>query len=347
MLVLDGDKGWLNFDGATYDFDKERLDRVQKSIYTDRVCALVTLLKDKGYTLTALGESQVKGKAVLGVKVQSEGKPDVSLHFDKETGLLFKSASRVMDLEREREVLQEVYYFDYKVYDPVGPDEQALKAAKVATDSKGLVEFLRRQTPDAAEQGRLKDLIVQLGHKSFAVRQKATAALKEAGIKAAPLLRAATRDPDQEVSRRAQQCLEHVTQTHPALSAAAVRLLALRRPAGAAEALLDYYAWAPDEAVQREVQAALAALATAKGKPRAALEQALKDRNPQRRAAALAALGQDGGAYLKQGWRRVYVEPVLLATRSELFRDGRHVMNLETTEAHYYNRLDDSLFTRP
>jgi hypothetical protein len=350
ILVLVDDKGWISFDGVTYDLDKEFLDRIQRSIYADRVCALVTLLRDKGYTLTTLGESQVKDKAVLGVKVQSEGKPDVSLYFDKTTGLLFKSAVRLMDPNQGREALQEVYYHDYKRYDAAEPDERALKAGKVATDDKGLVKFLRDRILDDNERVRIKDLIARLGHRAFAERQKAMAALKECGFKAAGLLREALLDPDRdlELTRRAKQCLEHVTQgSDAALSAAAVRLLALRRPAGAVEALLDFYPSAPDEVVQREVQGALAALAQEGGKPHPVLAKALKDPNPQRRAAAAAALGQDGGAFLKRGWRRVPVADVLMATRSELYREGQHVMDLATVEIHYFNRLDDSLFTRP
>lgn len=348
VLVLDGDKGWISYDGATYDLDKDFLDRVQKSIYADRVCGLVTLVKDKGYTLAPLGESQVKGKPVLGVSVQKAGKQEVKLYFDKTTGLLIKSANQVVDPNREREVLQEVYYEDYRVYDPAEADEQALRAAKIGTDGKELVAFVRRALPDAAEQTRIKDLLVKLGHKSFAVRQKATEALKECGIKAAGLLRTMLRDSDREVARRAEQCLEHVTKgAETRLTAAVVRLLALRRPPGTAEVLLDYFAWAPDEAMQREVQGALAALATDGGKPNPVLEKALKDPNPLRRTAATAALGRDGGVYLKQGWRRVPVEGVRLSMRSALYRDGQHFMDLECTEIHYFNRLDDSMFARP
>ena len=95
---------------ATFDLDAAFLERIEKSIYADRVCGLVTLVKDKGYALSRLGESQVKGKPALGVRVQSEGKPVVLLYFDKESGLLVKSSNRVTDPNLNREVNQEVYY---------------------------------------------------------------------------------------------------------------------------------------------------------------------------------------------------------------------------------------------
>jgi hypothetical protein len=348
MLVLNGDQGWISFDGGTYDLDAALLDRLHKAIYTDRVCGLVTLLKDKGYTLSRLGEAPVKDRPALGVKVQSEGKPDVLLYFDKKSGLLVKSSNRVKDVNLDREVTQEIYYLDYRLRDPAAADEQALRDAKVGSDGPALLEFLRKRIPAEEEQTKIKELIVKLGHRSFSVRQKATAELQKLGLKAAGPLAHAARDPDGEVSRRARQCLDQLTE-HPdvPLAAAAARLIAVRRPAGASAVLLDYFRWSPGEAVTREVQGALAALARQGGKRDPVLVKALKDRDPLRRAAAAAALGEDGGAYLKQGWRRVFPEPVLVPMRTELYRDGVHAMNLETVEAHYFNRLDDSLFARP
>jgi hypothetical protein len=347
VLVLDGNKGWISYDGATYDLDDSFLKRLERSVYADRVCGLVTLLKDKGYTLSSLGEEPIKGKPALGVRVQFEGKPDVLLYFDKKSGLLVKSSSRVTDPNRNREVNQEVYYFDYRLLDPGADDERALRAAKLSTEGPALVEFLRKRIPTEAEQLKIRDLIVQLGHRSFGVRQRATAELKRLGLRAAPLLRQAARDKDEEVARRARQCLEQLAgDPDTALAAATVRLLALRRPPGAVEALLDYAAWAPEEAVAREVRGALATFAEDGGKGKRALRAALKDRDPQRRAAAVAALGQDGGAYLKQPWRRVLVSGVRVPMRSMLYRDGQHFMDLETVEApQFFNRLDDSLFT--
>ncbi|HYT89885.1 MAG TPA: hypothetical protein VEL76_14360 [Gemmataceae bacterium] len=347
-LVMDGDKGWMSYDGDTFDLDAAFIDRIKKSAYADRVCGLVTLLKDKGYTLSPLGESQIKGTTVLGVRVQSEGKPDVSLYFDKETSLLVKSANRTTEPNSDREVLQEVYYHDYRLYDPTAADEQLLKAAKRGVEGPALLALLRERIPSEDDQAKMRELILKLGHKSFSVRQRATVALQELGAKPAALLRQAARESDLEVSRRATQCLEKIADDpDQALVAAAVRLMAVRRPAGAAEALLAYGPWAPDETIAREVQGALAAVAVEGGKKNPVLVQALKDRDPQRRALAAAALGEDGGAYLKQGWRRLHVEGVRMAMRSALYRDGVHFMDLESLGVEFFNRLDDSLFVRP
>src|SRR5262249_29347318 len=148
------------------------------------------------------------------------------LWFDKTTGLLTKSANRMFAPDLEREALYEVWYFDYRTEEPGEADVQVLRAAKLAVEGPALLDFLRRHTPDEKEQIRIKDLVLKLGHKSFAERQRATAALKAAGVKAAAALREALRDADREVARRAEQCLEQINQEQ-ALTASVVRLLGL------------------------------------------------------------------------------------------------------------------------
>jgi hypothetical protein len=348
ILVYNGTRGWASYNGSTRELDEAAMERHRRASYADRVSGLVTLVKDKGYKLTLLGESIIKGKPAVGLRVEKAGKPDVLLYFDKQSGLLVKSSNRVQDPDKRREVEQVLYYFDYRVHDPAAADERTLRAAKLGVDGPALLALLRKRIPTEAEQVKLKDLVLKLGHRSFGVRQRASAELKSWGLKAAPLLRQAARDPDHEVARRAKQALEALAHDpDAALVAAAARLLAQRRPPGAAAVLLDYFPWAPDEAVAREVQGALAAIVDAGGKNDSALLSALRDRDPQRRATAAAALGKDGGVYRKQGWRRIFVDAVRVATRIESLRDGERYMDLETTGEEFFNRLEDSLFGRP
>ena len=74
------------------------------------------------------------------------------------------------------------------------------------------------------------------------------------------------------------------------------RLLAARRPTGAAKVLIGYLPYAEDETTFQEVEAALVAVAMRDGKPDAAVVEALKDRLAIRRGAAAAVLCQAGGA---------------------------------------------------
>src|SRR5262249_46855062 len=146
---------------------------MERSLYVDRVTSLVPLLKDKSFTLKALGESKVEDRPALGVQVSSTGHPDVSLYFDRDNGLLVKYAYPDRDPATNKDALHEIYFSDFREPDLSAPDEQALKNAGLAVTGPALLEFLKHQTP-GADRDRIKALIRQLGDDSFEVRQKAS-----------------------------------------------------------------------------------------------------------------------------------------------------------------------------
>jgi HEAT repeat protein len=179
--------------------------------------------------------------------------------------------------------------------DPVAADEQVLKAAKVGTDGPALLDFFRRRTVTDTIRERVSGLIKMLGDESFAVREQASRDLTVVGPAALPQLRAAARDADLEVKRRAERCRRSIEEANPnEIVAAAARLLAVRRPAGAAEALLAYLPEAGPESLGEEMVAALAALSVRDGKPDERVLAALTDKVPVRRAAAVEALCRAG-----------------------------------------------------
>lgn len=144
---------------------------------------------------------------------------------------------------------------------------------------------------------RARRLIGQLGDPSEEVRERARAGLLALGPNVVPLLRGAAEAAGANDNRAAvTSCLQAFTDQGgaPPLPAAAVRLLALRKPAGAAEALLAYAPLATDDAMATEIHTALAALAVRDGKLEPALVAALADRLPLRRAVAAEVVGRDG-----------------------------------------------------
>jgi hypothetical protein len=191
--------------------------------------------------------------------------------------------------------------------DPVAVDEQLLKDAKVAADGPGLLTFLRKRSVSDTDLDRIKKLIRELGDDSFETRQNASTKLVEAGAIAVPLLREATKDPDIEVKRRAESCLRRIDETTVSIAvvAAAVRVLAVRKPAGAAEVLLGFITFADDQSVAEEVRGALAAVCVRDGKPDTAVVAALADKSPARRAAAGVALCRAGVAAHKKAVRKL------------------------------------------
>jgi hypothetical protein len=190
--------------------------------------------------------------------------------------------------------------------DPVKQDEETLKAAKIATDGPGLLEFFRRRTLTNADLKRIKELIHDLGDDSFETRQNASAQLVNIGAPAVPLLKQALKDTDIEVVRRAEDCLKRIeTGTSTVLVATAARLLAVRKPEGTSDVLLAFLPVADEEMVAEAVRATLAAVAVRDGKPDPALVAALEDQSPIRRAAAGEALCRAGAAELKTRIRKL------------------------------------------
>jgi hypothetical protein len=347
VQVTNGDKAWRGIKDQVEELKGEELDSMRKSLHQDRVVSLIPLLKDKGFTLTSLGESKVEDRPVQGIKVSYKGQPETMLYFDKETGLVVKYAYRAKRFGDEKESLQESILSDYRELDPAAGDERTLKAAKVHTDGPGLLEFLRMQTPDPARVDKVKALVRKLGDDKFEVREKAAADLVALGEVAVPFLREATKDQELEVARRAQDCLDKIGERKSeSVQGAVVRLLALRKPAGTAEALLNLLPHA-DEATAREIRSALYALAQRDGKPDPVLEKALEDKDPVRRAAAAAVLGKDGGAYLKQPGRRLYISGIKQSFKVTSYSDGKIIMSLEIEDVQFFNQFDDKEFERP
>src|SRR5262245_9756775 len=100
------------------------------------------------------------------------------------------------------------------------------------TDGPALLAAFRRRTlsPEQTEQARA--LITQLGHKAYARREGAAAALVALGPSVVPLLRQALPGADLEQDRRIQVCLKRIAADtdQKTLPPVAAELLALRRP---------------------------------------------------------------------------------------------------------------------
>jgi outer membrane lipoprotein-sorting protein len=115
MKVLNGDKLYIKLgDNVQEVDDKEQIAEAKEEMYRDRLASLVPL-KEKGFTLAALGEVKVEGKPAIGIRVSSKGHRDLNMFFDKDSGLLVKTESTVKDpMTGGKEETQEELYSDYK-----------------------------------------------------------------------------------------------------------------------------------------------------------------------------------------------------------------------------------------
>jgi hypothetical protein len=194
------------------------------------------------------------------------------------------------------------------IFDPT--DEEVLKDDKFPTDGPGLVEFFRQRVMRTGDAERIKTLIRQLGSDDFDQREDASVQLAGLGLRAKPLLLAALRDPDAEIAHRAVECLKQIDEgTASSVTAAAIRMLARRKPDGAAAALLDFLPAAGEEELAEQTRLSLADLAMRDGKAEPALVEALTDALPLKRGAAAFALGRAGAKDQLPAVRKLLQDP--------------------------------------
>ncbi len=181
---------------------------------------------------------------------------------------------------------------------------------RTSEDGNRLLDEFRKRTVTEALRQKCEQLIQQLGDSDFRVREKAQAEIKTMGSPIVPLLRHAARHADLEIRNRARDCLSTMERDkNLPLPPIAPRLLALRKPAGAAETLLAYVPYAGDDSVLAEVQLALNAVAFTGGKPVPAIVRALTDEQAGRRAAAAEALCLGGDRQHLPAIRKLLSDP--------------------------------------
>jgi HEAT repeat protein len=161
------------------------------------------------------------------------------------------------------------------------------------TYGSGVLEEFRKRTLNEGDREKCLALIGKLGDDAFKVREKATSDLLAMGVGIVPLLRQSVNDEDPEVGRRVRDCLEDLDKDKTGtLPSNLPRLVAVRKPEGAAEALIRFIPFSEDEFTRTEVQNAINAVAYVDGKPDPVLARHLDDKSPFRRAAAAVALCQ-------------------------------------------------------
>jgi HEAT repeat protein len=178
----------------------------------------------------------------------------------------------------------------------VAADVAVLTSAAVKTDGESLLGFFKKRTLPDDERETVRKLIRQLGSETYRLREQAMAELIGRGPMVLEMLRVASKDDDLETSRRAQKCLARILEKDVAVDVppAALRVLAVRKPAGTVETVLAYLPFADNDNVADEALSLLTQRARQEGKPHPALVAALKDELPVRRAAAGEVLCRAG-----------------------------------------------------
>lgn len=114
IMVLNGDKGWIQSGGTTNEMKKEQIASEQFNHKAGWMMSLLPL-KDKAYTLKSAGSAKVGNVETNVVVVSRKDYPTVKMYFDKKTSHLIKSEfkSKAADMEF-KEVVMEYAFSDHR-----------------------------------------------------------------------------------------------------------------------------------------------------------------------------------------------------------------------------------------
>lgn len=111
--VFDGKIAWIEIGGKTMKLDGKILDEIKDVGRLLQVAKLKSLLTEK-YDLSVIGEVKVNEKPAVGIRVSSKGAKDISLFFDKQSGVIAKMERQGFDTTSMQEVQEDRIIKSYK-----------------------------------------------------------------------------------------------------------------------------------------------------------------------------------------------------------------------------------------
>lgn len=209
---------------------------------------------------------------------------------------------------------------------PQGDDDKSRKTLREVwatwwqkIDGSALVDEFKARTLNSVDRPKVAELIKNLGDSNYRIREKASQELLSMGSKVLADLRVAAKDADGERAKRADDCITKINSSDSKrVPMGSAHLAALRRPAGAAEAMLAYLPYADDDdGMIAEVKGALTTLALdPNGKPEPALVKALTDKQSVCRSAAAEALAKGGGLSVRGEVKKLLTDQDLLVRQA-------------------------------
>lgn len=111
--LMNGDKISIDAAGKPVEITDAIKTAMKDATQMMKVARLVPLVKDKEYELSLFGEAKVEDKPAVGVRVAEKGQKDITLFFDKATGLLVKVERRTVEGATGNEVNEERIVREY------------------------------------------------------------------------------------------------------------------------------------------------------------------------------------------------------------------------------------------
>lgn len=135
--VVNGEKAWQSDGKMVEEIKGDKLEYTQNEVYALWVTGLSPLVTEKGFKLATAKGKDVDGKAAVAVTVSREKRPDITLYFDKATGLLVKTEYTVKDeFQKWKPVLDETFFGGYKEVNGM----KVFTKLKVVRDGKTMIE---------------------------------------------------------------------------------------------------------------------------------------------------------------------------------------------------------------
>lgn len=149
-VCYDGKEMWIALNGKVIEtLTGKDLDPIKEVIHAEEMAGLA-LLGEKGLEFSTIGDSKVGEQEVIGIKVSKKDRKDVSLFFDKKTGLLAKVEARGLDFQTKEEVNDERIMHDYKKLDGI------LKPTRVTMNRDGK-KFIEMEITEQKYVDKLDD----------------------------------------------------------------------------------------------------------------------------------------------------------------------------------------------
>ncbi len=112
LTIVLGGKITIEVDGKAMEVPAEAKAALKEAGHMLEVARLVPL-KDKKYELSIIGDDKVEGKKVVGIRVTAKSQKDISVYFDKETGLMAKLEFRGSEPGTGKEITEERIITEY------------------------------------------------------------------------------------------------------------------------------------------------------------------------------------------------------------------------------------------
>ena len=111
--MLNGERAWVAVDGQPQKPDPAAVAEMRDAFYVQQIVRLAPLVGDRRFTPTTLPDTQVNDRTAAVIRVQTENHKDLTLYFDRATGLLSKTEFMIND-GAGKEQKQEIYYGDFR-----------------------------------------------------------------------------------------------------------------------------------------------------------------------------------------------------------------------------------------